>query len=347
VIVQATRLQRPLVEPVIAMLKPDAWERGLAEAVLERLRAHGFVEERRCEHHLRPEQVQALFLHPLADYVAHLTSRPVSFHLLRGPGGPEQLYDSKCAIRREFGVPHRTRNLIHGTDEGTEYHRFLSHFPEACVLQHCGVADLDLRFPASTSLAQARAELARLDAESDLVRVSVTLTPDQQALAALRHCAWRRLDVRFAVLASVPGSAPECTVLIHAHQDEDLALLMGRSGAPSAWAGRPITLADFPITPQALARYEQDLRTPGIDIDAAVAGYPLMQSLMLLKERGVTRMNVYSPRMSLMETELRGDLARVLGLHSSGGSCGQAAAGSFSVSQHSLGGLDPLLPRDA
>lgn len=339
-----TDMAAPRDEPVIAMMKPDAIERGLVDAILAQLRADGLREELRREVQLDPAQVQALFLHPTPEYVAHLTSRPVSMHLLRGPAGPQRLYDSKCAIRQRFGIDGKLRNLIHGTDEGTEYHLFLSHFfPDLAPARHCASADLDLRFPAGTELGAARAVLDRLDAESDLAWVAVTLQPGQQGLAALQGHAWRRLQVRFAALYPAAQLALPCDLLVHAGAQDDVAALLATVGATSAPAwraqGRDVTAAGLPIGAAQLARYRDDLRAPGVDIDEVLPDYPLMGVLARLMAQGVNRLNVFTPRQRLLETELLADLARVCGLHPSGGSAGQCPPGHFSISQSCVGQL--------
>jgi hypothetical protein len=100
-----------------------------------------------------------------------------------------------------------------------------------------------------------------------------------------------------------------------------------------------VTAAGLAIAPAQLARYQHDLRADGVEIDLAVRDYPLMGVLTKLMAHGVNRLNVFAPRQSLLETELLADLARVCGMHASGGSAGQCAPGHFSVSQACLGGL--------
>jgi hypothetical protein len=334
-------------EPVIVMLKPDAWERGVEQDILARLDACGYVEDARVVAQLDAETVRTMFLHPLPDYVAHLTSRPVSLHLLHGAGGPVGMYACKQAIRSALGVPGRTRNLIHATDEGTEYHMFLSRFfPDAAPERYCGIADADLRFPPDSRLEEVVRTLERLDAGSSLRRLTIALGPGNEALASLHRLPLRNLRLGFAAVVA-PADAPDgCRVLAHARPGEDPASLLAStmrrpSLAALAEGGRAITLADFPIPADALQAYAQALRTDGLEIDAFLHGHPLMDLVRDLRARGVTRMNVYGPRMSLMETELRGDLARLAGMHPSGGSSGLAEPGTFSVSRHCLGGLEP------
>lgn len=327
-------------EPAIAMLKPDAWERGLTDAILQRLSAAGFQEEARREIRLTPDDVARLFLHPLPDYVAHLTSRPISAHLLRGPGGPERLYEVKWEIRNAFGAPDRLRNLIHGADEGNEHHLLLSaFFPEHPVERCCGAADLDLRFAPDTALDEADAVLRGLDEASSLLAVSLSLLPGQASLAALRRLPRQRLRVD---LAAILPASDGWSFLAGAIPDEPVSALLAAAARASpadlarfAAAGHPVTLAELPVSADDLARYAADLRA-GRDIDRAVAAYPLMRRVLELRDRGVTRMNVYRPGLSLMETELRGDLARLAGLRTSGGSAGRARPGTFSVSQACL-----------
>ncbi|OWQ86240.1 hypothetical protein CDN99_20610 [Roseateles aquatilis] len=329
-------------EPAIAMLKPDAFERGLDGAILDRLRADGFVEQARRDVHLTPADVEALFLHPTPAYVAHLTSRPVSMHLLRGVGGAPRLYDCKQAIRRRFGTPEKIRNLIHGTDEGTEYHLFLARFfPDLAPERHCGPADLDLRFAPGTSLAQARAELARLDASSDLHWVSVTLLPGQAGLLGLQGLRWERLRVGFAARHGRRDGAHRFALLLHAHAGEDLAPLLAPGAGDDAGltGGRPVTLAELPMPADQLARYARDLRAPDVDIDRAVSAYPLMALVAAQRALGVDGLNVFAPAQRLLETELLADLGRVAGLRLSGGSAGRVPGGGFSVSRAGVDGL--------
>jgi hypothetical protein len=334
-------------EPVIVMLKPDAWERGVEQDILARLGASGFAEEARVVAQLDPDTVRTMFLHPLPDYVAHLTSRPVSLHLLRGVGGPVGMYECKQAIRNALGVPGRTRNLIHATDEGTEYHMFLSRFfPDAPPERYCGIADVDMRFSPGSRPEDVIRALERLDAGSSLRRLTITLAPGNEALTSLHRHPLRNLRLEFAALVA-PVDAPDgCLFLAHALPGEDPASLLAStmrrpSLAALAEGGRAITLVDFPISDDALQAYAQALRTDGLEIDEFLSAHPLMGLVRDLRSRGVTRLNVYGPRMSLMETELRGDLARLAGMHPSGGSSGLAEPGTFSVSRHCLAGLAP------
>jgi hypothetical protein len=330
-------------EPAIAMLKPDAFERGLDAEILAQLRADGFVEEARREFRLTPADVDALFLLPTPAYAKHLTSRPVSMHLLRGDGGAPRLYESKHALRRRLGTPEKIRNLIHGTDEGTEYHLFLARFfPDFAPERHCAAADLDLRFPPGTSAKQALAELERLDAASGLRRVGITLLPGQESLLELQRRRWDRLRVGFAARHERRDGPYRFAVLLHAHPGEDLRRLLvpGAGDDPARTAARPVTLAELPMPPGQLDRYARDLRTPDVDIDRAVTAYPLMSLLASQRALGVTRMNVFSPAQELLQTELLADLARVSGLRPGGGSGGHVPPGRFSVSGATADGLE-------
>lgn len=330
-----------LSEPVIAMMKPDAFERGLIHEIMEQLKADGFVEERRKIVQLSVDQVRKYFLHPTPEYVAHLTSRPVSMHLLRGRGGPERLYDLKREIRRQLGAPDKLRNLIHATDEGTEYHMFLENFfPELPELRHCGAADLDMRFPPETSVEVAKDTLDQLDAESDLVWASITIQPGQESLFELQKHSWKRLRVAFSVFRESGDATLPCAFLVHAGVGENVADLMpGASTAMprGSWQsiGQAVTMTDLRIPDALLLHYKNALLEPDVDIDQVVLQYPLMGLLLSLKSRGLSRLNVFTPNRRLMETELLGDLARVANVHVSGGSAGNCKPGSFSVSQFS------------
>lgn len=337
-------------EPAIAMLKPDAWERGLADAILARLAAAGFVEEARREVELRAADVRRLFLHPLPSYVAHLQSRPVSVHLLRGPGGPETLYACKWAIRGEFGVTDRLRNLIHGADEGNEHHLLLgAFFPDLPAARFCGAADLDLRFAPSETPAAAAASLAELDRHSALAEVVVTLRPSQAALAAVVRRPRVRLRARIAWLIEL-ADQPGTSFQIHPPADAGPSVL----ATARRWTvadllslasdGHGITLADLPVPAGAVARYAADLRAGARDIDEAVADYPLFATVADHRRAGVGSFTAYRPGLSLMEVELRCDLARVAGLAATGGSAGRSEPGRFSVSAHCAAALAATMP---
>lgn len=322
------------------MLKPDAEDRGLTGAILERLAAAGFVEDARCKVSLRDHCVARLFLHPLPEYIAHLESRPVTVHLLRGVGGPERLFECKWSIRKEFGVTDRLRNLIHGADEGNEHHLFLdAFFPDLPAARYCGAADLDLRFAAGTTSMALSATLAALDRDSALKRVVVTLELTQQHLVAAVRRQRRKLQVTAALLVR-PVDHPGTFFQVHL----GTALPTFSSGAEREWAmadvvalvasGHEVTLADLPISGSEIDRYAADLRAGTRPIDDALTEYPLLDVLQRYRALGVGSFAAYRPRLDLMTVEFRCDLARMAGMAVTGGSAGLALSGRFSVSAH-------------
>ncbi|MBB2485165.1 hypothetical protein H5407_07960 [Mitsuaria sp. WAJ17] len=340
-------MQAPAMdEPVIAMLKPDAQERGLANEVLAAVRDAGFQESLRRVVQLDEARVRRLFLHPLPAYVQHLCSRPVSLHLLQGGGGAEAFYDCKCAIRRHFGVPSKVRNLIHGTDEGTEYHLFLdAFFPELAPRQYSAGADLDLRWPAETTLQQALDCLRQLDEDSQFRHVSVSLTPAQADLCALQRRDWKRLRLGFAALHALPASAGGVgRLLLHARAQEDVRPLLALSDpkallADMADPGRAVTLTDIDIPASELAAYANELRKPAPEVDRVLWAYPCLRWVAQLQLQGVSRLGVFQPRQPLMAAEFLSDIARLLGLQACGGSAGRCAVGAFSISGRRAQGL--------
>ena len=322
------------------MLKPDAWDRGLADVIVKRLIDAGFVEEARCKVTLRRDEIERLFLHPLPDYVAHLESRPVTVHLLRGADGPERLYACKWEIRNEFGVTDRLRNLIHGADEGNEHHLFLdTFFPDLPTAHYCGAADLDLRFATGITLDAATATLAALDCRSSLREIIVTLNPAQFPLAPVARRPWRRLRVRIAMLIR-PTDRPGTSFQVHsashswpADAASDRDWTMADVSALAA-DGHHITLANLPIPIEVVDRYAAELRYGTGTIDDALADYPLLGAMNAYRRSGVGSFAAYRPGLCLMAAELRCDLARVAGMGVTGGSAGLAPPGTFSVSGH-------------
>lgn len=334
------------VQPAIAVLKPDAHARGLAPAVMAMLHDGGFIEEARRDVRFTPAEVGPLLLHPVPANVAHLTSGPASVHLLRGPGGPHGLYALKHRVREAFGTPDRVRNLIHGADEGTEHHlQLAAFFPDLPVERHCCLADPDLRFAADDP-DEARRRLDRLDRDSSLGALVVTLRPDQRRLVALRRYRPTRLRLSFAALLTVANGAGSWTVQVHAANDDPAAPLapLGDATPPDldrmAEHGHALTLVDLAVPPREIARYRHALRTHGPDVDDVVADLPSMRVVSDFARRGVGGLQALLPGMPLIEAELRSDLARLAGLRITGGSAGRAAAGAFSLTPAAL----PTLP---
>ncbi|MGW8142328.1 hypothetical protein [Sphingomonas zeae] len=333
-----------VAQPAIAMLKPDAWTRGVAPAILTMLRSAGFAEEARRDVRFTPSLIAPLLLHPLPLNVAHLTSGFASVHLLRGPGGPHGLYGLKHQIRETFGAPDRVRNLIHGADEGTEHHlQLAAFFPDRPVARHCCLADPDLRFDDDTDLDAAHRCLERLNGESSLGAVIVTLRPDQRRLAGLQRCRFSSLRVSFAALLPVQGNTRGTAVQVHQRRDEDLVALLERvGGSPPpelerlAAEGHQLTLAELVLPAPEVAEYAHALRAHGPDIDHIVSTLPSLRVVEGLARRGINGLHAFHPDTPLMEAELRSDLARLAGLQITGGSAGRVPGGAFSLTARAL-----------
>lgn len=324
------------------MIKPDAGERDLVSAILTTLSEEGFVEEARRTLQLDKHLISQCFLHPLPANIAYLSSAPVTFYLMRGAGGAERLYDVKWRIRESFGTGDRMRNLIHAADQGTEYHRLLdAFFPDLPPEQHCCAADLDLRLPPATSASALRRTLARLDQASSIEAVTISLQPGQWGLASVRHDSWQRLSVTVALLVR-PADAPRGWALqmIPGSDDDPVEMLEHLVGAGldgiAQWLsgkGRAAAASDVALLPAEVRRFAATVRRNPQDIDAAVARSNPQRIVSLLQSVGVTGLECFRPDLSLMEVELRCDLARLAGMAQTGGSAGQVDPGRFSISR--------------
>lgn len=330
-------------EPVIVMLKPDAFTRGLAGQVLAAFERAGYTETASRRMALTAEQVGRWFLHPLPSYVDHLTSGEVTVHLMQGKGGPEHLYGVKCAIRDALGTPDRVRNLVHTADQGTEYHLLLdAFFPDLPPRRFCCAADLDLRFAAGTDINTAAAVLGTLDADGSLERIVLTLRPGEGALAALTDRSWRHLQVETAVLVA-PADVPRAStfqIVLEPGEDAGRALdaLAGANLRDiSSWVAygtRRCALIDIAVTIAEIEAFAALVREGHDAVEATIMTHPLMQLLKQVMPIGVTAFGCFQPNMPLMEVELRSDLARLAGLAAIGGSSGRTMPGCFSVSRY-------------
>lgn len=340
------RPSAPPDEYAIVMLKPDAFARGVDDEIVARVRSAGFETLATHDERLERADVEDYFLHPIADVVAHLTSRPVRFFLVRGPNAPERLYELKGEIRDQLGAPDKVHNLIHASDEGTEYHRLLGRFfPAFATPRYCNAADLDLRVP---SRAAGEAALSLLDQQSNMRDVVLTIGRGQDELLPLARRPRARIEVAPAVALRFARAPRRAELLVHLAAEDDAGVVdelraLRDLDELTAWlAGRkrPVTACRVQVEPEEVARYATELRRAPGAVDDALARSALLADVERLRRAGVTRLGCFAPLQSLMQTELLGDVARLVGLYRGGGSSGDAAPGHFSVSYHCVGGTD-------
>ncbi len=97
--------------------------------------------------------------------------------------------------------------------------------------------------------------------------------------------------------------------------------------------GRAAAVSDIVLLPAEVMRFAEAVRRNPQDIDAAVARSEPQRVVSLFQSVGVAGLECFRPDLSLMEVELRCDLARLSGMAHTGGSAGHVDPGRFSISR--------------
>lgn len=329
----------------IMMLKPDSLALGLAPAIERQVRDNQLRIVRRKSLRLTEQDVQDYFLHPTSEYVQFLTSAPVEMYLLSGYNPHIALYDLKKHIRRAYNVQGKIYNLLHTVDQGNEYHLFLHRFfPELNPLLYCNIADYDLYVPEDSTLPALLDTLRYLDTRSGLQYCVLRFSRLSQLewFFALKEIQFQRLHLAFSTPISLAGWERQATLLlVWPDEIQDLKSFWSRMQAISTMHDLQTLHRDYPCTSylngfllsrEELETYRWWIRHEVDELDERLLASQAYASMEGFVKAGVQGLMCFRPDFSLLETEYRMDLCRLLHWHRRGGSSGQVPPGHFSVS---------------
>lgn len=299
----------------ILMLKPDGVRAGLQFDLSSALSHHSVEIVRRERVSLTAADVFNHFLHPTDDYISYLLESPVEVFLVRGIDPHRVIYELKQNIRIQHRCLDKMRNLVHGADEGNEFHSMLHRFfPDLEASHYCSSVDLSA---GSASLASTSALRC------------VGLDNGSQGSSSFYSCVVRN--------CTLPD---EVSLLMLAHRSKDPGPIEGMTMDRLKALRSPrryIYINSLPIPQNDLSVYRQIIlqfktsRKKALR-DEQIRGLRVTQVVDRLVSQGIDGLMCFRPDFKLIECELRMDIARLSGLYRGGCSAGIVPTGHFSVS---------------
>lgn len=335
-------MEEYIKEHTIMMLKPDSFIKGLEDEILSEIKAKGFTIKFSKQFMLTPSDIVRCFLHADEGYISYLTSQPVKFFILSRDNAIERMYELKYELRKKYGVFGDKENLIHSTDEGTEFHLLLHYFfSELDAKQFCSFSDYDLWLPDGDTQ-EKRLLINQLDYGSTLKYCNIRLCSSQDVELAenllLYPC--KNLETWFKVCVKLEDELG-CIFDIDLPNDINSIKEMYRLWKTLTAAqfvehaikcSYTINLLYIPLLSSELAQYRGWITEKNNNIDELISGLAVYHYMSSLKFKyDLKGINCHRFDYSLLEAELYMDLGRLLKLNIRGGSGGIVEPGYFSI----------------
>ncbi|WP_338553230.1 nucleoside-diphosphate kinase [Paenibacillus sp. KS-LC4] len=330
-------------EHTIMMLKPDCFNRKLEDEIMREIVANGFTVKHTKQVMLTAADIERCFLHSDSFYVHYLTRSPVKFFVLgHEHTAIERMSELKYDIRNRYGVLGKIENLIHATDEGTEYHLLLQYFfPELAVKQYCSFADFDMWLRHGNAEDRRRL-IDILDRSSALRYCKIRLASvyDLELADNLILAPCQKIVTDFKLCIAIDDNQ-ECFLDIDLPKNPNLIKeLYGMSISSNRMEcieyaiknDCAIHLLHIPLSAQDQAKYRVWISEKSKNMDELIVGLEAYQRIHELKTKyAIAGLNCYRFDYSLLATELYMDLGRLHGLQLRGGSGGIVEPGHFSI----------------
>lgn len=335
-----------ILEYSIIMLKPDGYEMDLRTEIIQQLNKLEFEVVEQFELMLSAKDVKNNFLHPTDEYIEYLTKGLVKIFLVKGYNPHIKLYEMKKKIRKKYGVDKSVRNLIHTVDEGNEYHKFLEcFFNHRKLIQYSNSMDFNLCL---TNDAKKNIKiLETLDRESELIYIALNLNYlDSTQVTEIFSMNWLKLQPIFMINKLIKFKHQEVNLLVYfldspivnfelvqlVKNTEDLGYLFKIINQPQY----NIFVDNIPISQEELNNYRYIIRNQSETLDECMLRFNSYKIMKELIQEGVIGLICFRPDLTLLETELRMDICRLLNLHIGGSSSNLKEQGHFSVSINCL-----------
>ncbi|MBZ5762311.1 hypothetical protein LAV84_23940 [Rhizobium sp. VS19-DR104.2] len=127
----------------ILMIKPNGFAPQVLSEINKQLSTADLTTQHQTDVQLTVDEARRISLYRDEAYIRWLTSTPVRFILVRGVSPIDKLYLLKKRVREKFNAGLTKRNLLHSSDEGTEYSNLLSiGFPHLKPQLYCNSSDM-------------------------------------------------------------------------------------------------------------------------------------------------------------------------------------------------------------
>lgn len=324
----------------IIMIKPD----GQRETFINKLKKELFKNELKIVEEvdvlLTRKNIKDLFLHSSKKYSKYLISGKVTFILVYGFLPHKKLYCIKHKLRKNYKVENKMKNLIHTTDQGNEFNLLLNAFFNNKM--YGNLVDMNYIHSENSDIID---YLKYVEKNSTLKYLTININNlSVYDIYNLQKECFNRIELSFCYEINLSefnigiySSKKDLDKLLSSFNSEnDIYSIINKykySSLTFFVTKLNVTKLDIKVY-KTLVKF--GINKCNILFDKIIMkmhSFKLLNHLSLL---GVTGCFCFSPKISLLEGELKMDLCRLLGLKKCGGSSGDAKLGEFQVSLESF-----------